>query len=298
MRRLQPVDTMLLTTVVLWSLNFTVTKYVLSHGFRPLSYASLRYTAAALLFAGITYLRERSFRVRSRDLWLLLAPSAVLLLVNQFSFAYAVRLTTASTVALVFGTVPIFVALLARAVGFERLSRAFWLAVALSFAGVGLVAAGSGGVAGDVKGDLLALLATSTWAAYSVALVPLMRRYSAWRISSIVLLGTAAALLVSAIPQLSKQDFAFRAGVWLGFSYAVVTLVVTSVLWYTAIDRVGPSRSALFANLQPFLGAVFALVLLSEHLSLLEGVGGVAILVGILIERRARVAVVAQAPAD
>ena len=289
---------MLLTTVVLWSLNFTVTKYVLSHGFRPLSYASLRYAAAALLFAGITYLRERSFRVRSRDLWLLLAPSAVLLLVNQFSFTYAVRLTTASTVALVFGTVPIFVALLARAVGFERLSRAFWLAVALSFAGVGLVAAGSGGVAGDVKGDLLALLATSTWAAYSVALVPLMRRYSAWRISSIVLLGTAAALLVSAVPQLSKQDFTLRAGVWLGFTYAVVTLVVTSVLWYTAIDRVGPSRSALFANLQPFLGAVFALILLSEHLSLLEGVGGGAILVGILIERRARVAVVAQAPAD
>ena len=38
---------MLLTVVVLWALNFTVTRYMLTHGFHPLAYATVRYGAAA-----------------------------------------------------------------------------------------------------------------------------------------------------------------------------------------------------------------------------------------------------------
>ena len=42
---------MLLVTVCIWAFNFTVTKYVLTHGFAPLAYSSVRYGAAAALFA-------------------------------------------------------------------------------------------------------------------------------------------------------------------------------------------------------------------------------------------------------
>jgi drug/metabolite transporter (DMT)-like permease len=48
--------------------------------------------------------------------------------------------------------------------------------------------------------------------------------------------------------------------------------------------------------MQPFLAALIAAVVLSEHLSPLELVGGVAILVGILLERT--YPSVAPAPAD
>ena len=54
-RRVHAVDLMLLGTVLLWSLNITVTKYVLEHGFKPLSYATIRYFAATALFWGFTY---------------------------------------------------------------------------------------------------------------------------------------------------------------------------------------------------------------------------------------------------
>ena len=36
-RRPELADLMLLATVTLWALNFTVTKYVISHGFQPCS---------------------------------------------------------------------------------------------------------------------------------------------------------------------------------------------------------------------------------------------------------------------
>ena len=54
---------MLLGTVLLWSLNITVTKYVLEHGFQPLAYATIRYFAATALFWCFTYTREHSFAI-------------------------------------------------------------------------------------------------------------------------------------------------------------------------------------------------------------------------------------------
>jgi drug/metabolite transporter (DMT)-like permease len=63
-------------------------------------------------------------------------------------------------------------------------------------------------------------------------------------------------------------------------------LVVTNLLWFTAIDRVGPSHAAVFANLQPFLAAVIALLLLDEDLTRFQVAGGLAIGAGILLSRR------------
>src|SRR5919201_2040175 len=228
MRRVARADLMLLVVVCLWGFNVTVTKYVLRHGFQPLAYSAVRYGAAALLFCGVTYRLEGTLRVRRRDLPLLLVAAAFGVWLNQLSFMYAVKLTTATTVGLVLGTIPIFTALIARVLGVERLSRRFWLASAVSFGGVALVAAGS------------------DWGAPSA-------------------LG------------------------WLGLAFAVLgQLVLTNVLWFTAIDEVGPSRATLVANLQPFVAAIFALALLSERITPLQILGGVAIGVGILLSREGR----------
>ena len=59
---------MLLTTVLLWALNLSVTKYILTHGFLPLPYASVRYGLAGLIFVVLTLCAERTFRIERRHL--------------------------------------------------------------------------------------------------------------------------------------------------------------------------------------------------------------------------------------
>jgi drug/metabolite transporter (DMT)-like permease len=293
-------DLMLLGTVSLWALNFTVSKYILDHGFHPLAYSAVRYGCAALIFAAITLAWEGTIRVGRRDLPLMGGLTAVLFL-NQLAFVYALRFTTATTVALLFGTLPIFTALIARGSGVERHSRKFWTAAGLSFAGVVLVAAGSGGsLSADLKGDALAVLATTTWAAYSVAIGPLMRRYSPYRLSAVLLLAVTVPLFAVGSKQLAHQSFDFGALVWVGFAFAVLgPLVTTNLLWFTAIDRVGPSRAALFANLQPFLAAIIALVLLHEKITMVQVAGGVAIAGGIVLaSRRGAAPVPPEPPAE
>jgi drug/metabolite transporter (DMT)-like permease len=280
-------DLLLLATVSLWALNFTVSKYILDHGFRPLSYSSVRYACAAVIFAGITLAWEGSLRIGRRDL-LVIVLCTVVLFANQLSFVYALRFTTATTVALLFGTLPIFTALFARGTGVEHMSTRFWLAALLSFAGVALVAIGSGGsLSANLKGDALAISGAATWAAYSVAIGPLMRRYSPYRLSAVFLLSVTVLLVAAGSHQLAHQTFHFGALVWIGFAFAVLgPLVATNLLWFTAIDRVGPSRAALFANLQPFLAAIVALVLLSEPITTVQILGGIAIAGGIVLSPR------------
>jgi drug/metabolite transporter (DMT)-like permease len=278
---------MLLGTVTLWAFNFTVSKYILDQGFRPLAYSSVRYACAALIFVAITLVWEGSLRIGRAQLPLI-AVCTALLFANQLSFVYALKFTTATTVALLFGTLPIFTAILARGSGIERLSVRFWVAALMSFAGVALVALGSGGsLSANLKGDGLAVGGAITWAGYSVAIAPLMRAYSPFRLSAVFLAAVTVPLALVGSKQLADQSFHFGALVWLGFAFAVLgPLVTTNFLWFTAIDRVGPSRASLFANLQPFLAAIIALLLLSEKITTLEVVGGLAIGAGIVLAPR------------
>jgi drug/metabolite transporter (DMT)-like permease len=297
MRRVTTVDAMLLGTVLLWALNITVTRYVLTHGWKPLAYGTLRYAAATTLFWAFTYRRERSFRIAKGDLWLV-GVAAISLFLNQLCFVYALKLSHASTIALLLGATPIFIGLVALAVGIERPTRAFWAGALVTLAGVGLIAAASNGnFSSGLGGDLLAIGLAFTWSCYSIAIAPLMRRYSPFRISALVLACGWLPLALVSVPQVAEQHFHFGWKVWLGFGYAVVgPLFLTNILWFTAIDRVGPSRASLFGNLQPFFAVFFAIGLLSETLHPLEIAGGVLIFGGIILERVRRRAPTAVQP--
>ena len=187
MRRPSTVELMLLATVLLWALNLSVTKYILTNGLHPLPYATIRYGLAGAIFVALTLYVERSLRV-SRRHGKILVLAAALLFLNQLSFVFALDLTTASTIGLVLGAIPIFAALFGLALGTERPTSRFWIAAGMSAVGVGLVAAGAGGEIGnDAWGILLGLSTAATWAAYSVTVGPLMHWYSPSRTSAIVL---------------------------------------------------------------------------------------------------------------
>jgi drug/metabolite transporter (DMT)-like permease len=289
-RRLSPAEIGLLVTVVIWGLNFPLTKYAFDHGFEPLAWSGLRFFSAALIFAAITLVVERTLWMSRRDFSVLLVASVVGIWLNQIAFVHAVDSTTASTVALVFGTLPIFTMIVARATGVERASKRVFAAALVSFPGVALVALGAhGSLAGSPKGIALALFSSATWATYSVLVTPMMSRYSPFRVSAVGLLLGGALLIVTAAPQIAGQDYDLPPRIWLLFAATVVgALVITNVLWFTALDRVGPSRASLYANLQPFLGVLFAVLLLSEELTLLQVVGGLGIAAGIVLARGRR----------
>jgi len=278
---------MLLTTILLWALNLSATKYILTHGLGPLPYATVRYGLAALIFVGLTLVAERTLRIQRRHLPLVVL-AAVALWLNQLSFVFALNLSTASTIGLVLGAIPIFTAVLGLLLGTEYPSRRFWMAAAISAVGVAFVALGAGGeVSASHVGILLGLATGATWAAYSVTVAPLMQTYSPSRVSAVVVPATWILLAVSGLPKTAEQDWSLGWEIWALLLFATLgPLVLTNVLWFRSIHKIGPAKATLAVNLQPFVAAVLAVILLSEPLSWLQIFGGVLIGVAILFVRR------------
>jgi len=203
---------------------------------------------------------------------------------------YALDQASASVLGLILGATPIFAALAGLAFRTETLPPRFWAGALLSFGGVGLVALGAGGkISGDLGGVLLGVITAATWAGYSILVAQLMRRYSATRISAVVLGSAWVLIALTAAPQLSSQDWHLGREIWALLLFATAgPLVLTNELWFRSLDRIGPARATLAANLQPFLAAAIAVVLLSETLDPVELAGGALIAAGILVARRRR----------
>ena len=97
----------------------------------------------------------------------------------------------------------------------------------------------------------------------------------------------AVPLLAVGAPQLASQNYDLGVTIWLLYAFAIIgPLVVANLLWFGGISRVGPSRASVFANLQPFMAAIFSLLILSEPITRLQVAGGLAIAGGILLSRR------------
>ncbi|MGH2511479.1 MAG: DMT family transporter [Candidatus Limnocylindrales bacterium] len=297
MRAAQPVDSargssadlLLLSAIALWSANYAIVKFGISE-FNPLAFPVLRFGAGGLVLLAIVRWREHSIGVARSDLPLLLATAILGITLNQACFVYALTITSASDVSLLGATGPIITALLATAVGLERLGRRHWLSVAVGLAGVVLIVAGSansGGGVSSILGDGLALAATFCSSASVLPIRPLMQRYSAWRILAFEMLVGTALLIPFALPSLVSQDLG-RVSLegWGSLAYAVIlTGVVTNVLYFTGIERVGPSRAAVFGYLQSFLGVLFAVVLLGERVAALQIAGGLVVIGSVVLSR-------------
>ena len=278
---------MLLATVLLWALNLTVTRYILTHGFEPLAYATFRYGLATAIFIAIVLVGERTLRIARADL-LLVAVAAFFIFLNQLAFVYALQSHQRVDDR----------AAARRDTGVRRADRARSRAraalAALLDRGCDLVRRRrprrhrrASDVSGDRIGILLGLATAATWAAYSVAVAPLMERYSASRISAVALGARLDLHRARRCPADVEQDYDARRKVWVLLAFATLgPLVLTTMLWFRSLHRIGASRATLVANLQPFVAAVFAVVLLDESMTLVQVVGGALIAGGILAARR------------
>jgi drug/metabolite transporter (DMT)-like permease len=278
---------MLVLANVLWSLNYATTKYAFER-WNPLAFSGLRFTIAGLAMAAIVLRLEGSLRVARRDVPRVVLAGATGIFLNQLTFNYALDYTAAANVALILGAAPAFTAAFAVALGHERVRPVHWVALGVSLAGVALVVQGGSGLEGfSLKGDLLAICAGLTWAAYSVMLRPLFGHYSAMRLSTLMILVGAVLMAPFAAVQLANQNFADIGALrWGALAYSTVfPLVVTNVLYFAALRRVGAARATLFMYLQPFLGALFAALLLSEAIGGIQIVGGVFVVGGVALGR-------------
>jgi drug/metabolite transporter (DMT)-like permease len=76
---------------------------------------------------------------------------------------------------------------------------------------------------------------------------------------------------------------------WAGIVYSFLfALVVSYVIWYRSLVKVGALRTSIYSNLVPVFGTLFGVWLLGERLTAGLGAGAACILAGIVLTRLAR----------
>ena len=61
---------------------------------------------------------------------------------------------------------------------------------------------------------------------------------------------------------------------------------VAYVLWYRGVERVGPTRTAMYANLQPLIALAAAWVALHERPTPWQFAGGACVITGVYLSRK------------
>lgn len=276
--------------VVIWGANFSVIKYVLRE-FPQISFNALRLALAAAVFLVAIAVGAKADPPLTRGDWSRIALLGLIgHLLYQLAFVAGVARTTASNSALIFGTTPIAVALMSAFAGHERVPPLRWFGAALSMLGIYIVVGQQASVSSTTAiGDALVFFGMLCWSVYSVLAQPLLRRHSPLVVTGYSMAMGATLYVALAVPALVTTDWAAISGIsWtLTALSSLLALAFAYMIWYTAVQRIGSSRTAVYSNLTPLIAMLVAAVWLDEPVGARQLLGAATILCGLFVTRLA-----------
>ena len=281
-------DVLLFAMAMIWGVNFVVVKYA-THIFNPVAFTGLRVGTAATFLVAFAYARG-GFTLSRHDVVRLLLLGVIGNGLYQLFFVHGVARTRAGNASLIVGAAPAFIALVARARGLERVKRMTFAGIALSVIGVALVIAGSATSSNGettLLGSVLVFLGVLCWTAYTIMLQPYTKRIDVVQLAAVTMVGGAVPLLVASMPALVATDWSsVGTGGWLALLYSsVISMGVAYFFWYRGLRVLGPTRTAVYSNLQPIVALLAAWAFLGEIPTIFQGVGAVTIIAGVFLTR-------------
>ena len=282
-------DALLLLMALIWGVNFSVVKYG-TQVFTPRAFTGLRVGLAAVVLLSVAYARKKRRPARN-EILALIALGMIGNGLYQILFVEGISRTSVGNAALIVAATPAFIAIAGRLSGVERVSRNVVSGIVLSLCGVALVVLGStraGSGRATLLGTLLVFCGTLCWTIFTVMLQPYARRLDPIHLSAFTMLGGTLPMLVVTPGALIATDWSkvgFEA--WIAILYAsVLSMGVAYIFWYRGLRVLGPTRTAMYGNLQPVIAIFVAWMFLGESPTVWQGVGTGTIMGGLFLTRR------------
>jgi len=279
--RAWPVAAAIACTVVIWASAFVAIRAGL-RAYSPFELAALRFTTAAVLFAGRAAIR--GVRVPVRRDWPHVELTGVLgfavygLLIN----AAEVRVA-AGAASFVVNTVPVFTAILSSLFLAERMRRAAWIGLGASLCGTTLIAFGTGARIAFEPAVLLLVAAAIVQSVYFTLQKPMLVRYGAITVTSWGVWSGAACLLPFLPGALHHAVGASPAATLSVIYLGVLPTVVGYALWAYATSRLPVARVTAFLYGVPVVATLIGWLLLGERPTALSVVGGLVVIGGVAL---------------
>ncbi len=292
---------MVSAAAILFAVNGTVAKIVLSTGISSFRLAQIRSTGALLGLAAVVVLtRPQTLRTTRRELPHLIVFGICGVALVQLLYFLAIRRLPVGVALLIEYLAPLLVALWARFGARETVRRHIWAALALCLVGLSLVVDLWSGVTLNGTGVAFALLGAVSLAVYLL----LAERSVAGRDSlSLLAYGFLFASLFWAAVQpwwsfparivgsdvslLGRFDASLPVWALLIFMVLLGTMAPFALI-VGSLRHLSATRVGIVAMLEPVAGAVVAYAWLGETLGGIQLAGGAVVLAGIFLAQTAR----------
>lgn len=289
-------DVSLLLMALIWGVNYTSVKYATSV-IEPLAFNGVRVTLAAISLVLIAQVATRVFTIEpegwpgARDAIALVLLGMLGNGVYQILFVEGIARTRAGDAALLISAAPAFIAIIGRLRGTEQVSSRGVVGIALSILGMGFVVIGTTNADGDRRatllGDSLLLISSLCWSIYTVYLQPYTHRTGGIHLSALTMVGGMVPLLAVAAPAMLATDWTHVPTLaWGSLAYSgFFALVIAYLFWYAGVRVLGPTRTAMYANLQPIFAVAVASLVLGEVITGWQVAGAISIITGLVLTR-------------
>jgi len=278
--------------VLLWAGNWVIGRMIRIEA-PPGGITLARWVIAAgvlLVFNAASVCRHWSLIRRSWPILLMLALTASVL--QHLPVYIGLHTTTATTAALLNATTPVFILLMGWLMLGERLNSGVIAGVAVALCGaVWIVTRGQPGSLMQWTlqvGDLWILVATLSWAVYTVLL--------RWRpaglppltlLCMVATLGALISLPVAAVEYALGARFIWTTQVAAGLVYiGLGATVLGYICWNRGVEILGASRAGAFMYLMPVYTPLLGWIFLDERMEPFHLIGVGLIFAGILLARR------------
>ncbi len=278
-----------LATVAMWSANFVIVKSAIGI-VGPLTFTSARYTVAAVTLFLLVRWRLGPVRPPTRTALTLMGLGMLGFGGYQLLWTLGLTQITAGDSALIIAAAPVLTAVLAGAVGLDRLTPPKLVGALVAFLGVAVVIAAGHelSIGASLLGDVLTLGAAVLWAIYTVAGTRMLREVDPLQATAWAVFGGMLFLLpLGAWEVLTSGSVAVTPPVAVAILYSgALAAGIANVFLFNAIKLVGPTRVTVSQFLVPFGAVILGAWLLDEPVGAAQVVGGLVIVLGVWLTRR------------
>jgi O-acetylserine/cysteine efflux transporter len=262
---------------LLWGTTVPLTKLALE--WLPPGWLTVaRFGLAAAVLLGLDRSRARAAWSPAVLAWGAAGYGASILVQNA-----GITRTSVSHGALLVGATPVLVAAIAALRHRQVAPPVAWTGLAVSLAGVGLVAAGGGGGA-TLAGDGLVLASLLFSASFTVAQARLLPGCDPVAVTAAQFLAAAlAALPVAAVTEGAPATPGRPGALLATAGLALLGTLAPSTLFAYGQARVSAEIAGAFLNLEPLVGAAAGAVVFGDPITMAQAAGGGAILAGIAL---------------
>ena len=244
-----------------WGLMAPLGKDAMTHGITGIDMVTFRVSGAALLF-WLTSLFTPREHVTRRDLMLFPLAGLFGLVMNQCCYTIGLSITSPVNASIVTTSMPIFAMILAALILKEPITGRKATGVLMGCSGALILILTSASAAnakvGDIRGDLLCLLAQFSFALYLALFNPLVRRYSVFTINKWMFFWATVFILPfswSHVAAIEWSDVPVRT--WWETAYVVfVATYLSYILTMVGQRTLRPTVVSTYNYVQPLVSVI------------------------------------------